>query len=39
MKLVDCYGTEHLENACARALSYIPSPTLKYQHHSKEWIG
>ena len=29
MKLADRYGTERLENACARALSYTPSPSLK----------
>ena len=29
MKLVDRYGTERLENACAKALSYTPSPSLK----------
>ena len=29
MKLADRYGTERLENACAKALSYTPSPSLK----------
>ena len=29
MKLVDRYGTDRLENACAKALSYTPSPSLK----------
>lgn len=29
MKLADCYGTERLENACIKALSYTPSPSLK----------
>ena len=29
MKLADHYGTERLENACAKALSYTPSPSLK----------
>ena len=29
MKLADRYGTQRLENACAKALSYTPSPSLK----------
>ena len=29
MKLADRYGTERLENACIKALSYTPSPSLK----------
>lgn len=29
MKLADRYGTERLENACAKALSYTPNPSLK----------
>lgn len=29
MKLADRYGTERLENACVKALSYTPSPSLK----------
>ena len=29
MKLADRYGTERLENACTKALSYTPSPSLK----------
>lgn len=29
MKLADRYGTDRLENACAKALSYTPSPSLK----------
>lgn len=29
MKLADRYGTDRIENACARALSYTPSPSLK----------
>ena len=29
IKLADRYGTERLENACAKALSYTPSPSLK----------
>ena len=29
MKLADRYGTERIEKACARALSYTPSPSLK----------
>ena len=29
MKLADRYGTDRLENACAKALSYIPNPSLK----------
>lgn len=29
MKLADRYGTERLENACAKALSYTPAPSLK----------
>ena len=29
MKLADRYGTECLENACVKALSYTPSPSLK----------
>lgn len=29
MKLADRYGTERLENACAKVLSYTPSPSLK----------
>ncbi len=29
MKLADRYGMERLENACAKALSYTPSPSLK----------
>ena len=29
MKLADKYGTERLEQACAKALSYTPSPSLK----------
>lgn len=29
MKLADRYGTDRLESACARALSYTPSPSLK----------
>lgn len=28
MKLADRYGTGRLENACAKALSYTPSPSL-----------
>ena len=29
MKLADRYSTDRLENACAKALSYTPSPSLK----------
>lgn len=29
MKLADRYGTDRLENACAKALSYTPNPSLK----------
>lgn len=29
MKLADRYGMQRLENACAKALSYTPSPSLK----------
>lgn len=29
MKLADRYGTERLENACIKALSYTPNPSLK----------
>ena len=29
MKLADRYGTDRLENACAKALSYTPNPGLK----------
>lgn len=29
MRLADRYGAERLENACAKALSYTPSPSLK----------
>lgn len=29
MKLADRYGAERIENACAKALSYTPSPSLK----------
>ena len=29
MKLSDRYGTDRLENACAKALSYTPNPSLK----------
>ena len=29
MKLADRYGTDRLEQACAKALSYTPSPSLK----------
>lgn len=29
LKLADRYGTERLENACIKALSYTPSPSLK----------
>lgn len=29
MKLADRYGMERLENTCAKALSYTPSPSLK----------
>ena len=29
MKLAYRYGTERLENACAKALSYTPGPSLK----------
>ena len=29
MKLADRYGTDRLENACAKVLSYTPSPSLK----------
>lgn len=29
MKLADRYGTQRLENACIKALSYTPSPSLK----------
>lgn len=29
MELADRYGTDRVENACARALSYTPSPSLK----------
>jgi len=29
MKLADRYGTERLENTCAKALSYTPAPSLK----------
>lgn len=29
MKLADRYGTQRLENACAKVLSYTPSPSLK----------
>ena len=29
MKLADRYGTKRLENACIKALSYTPSPSLK----------
>ena len=29
MKLADRYGTQRLENACAKALSYTQSPSLK----------
>ena len=29
MKLADRYGTDRLENACTKALSYTPNPSLK----------
>lgn len=29
MELADRYGTDRLENACAKALSYTPNPSLK----------
>jgi len=29
LKLADKYSTERLENACKRALSYTPRPSLK----------
>ena len=36
MKLADRYGTERLENACVKALSYTFE---KYQHHFEKWSG
>ena len=40
MKLADRYGTDRLENACAKALSYTPNPSLKNnQYNSEKWSG